>query len=384
MRNDFRQLKFKLFLQIAATAAATSLMGLLIKKFFRDGLLRSPFSENFVRFCEKVFHMTHPAALQLYQDLFQKNRDILFMVVYIGLLLLMITLTISRVTRYFDEVSRAMDGLLTEDSTPIHLSSELAAVEDRINGVKVTLLQKRREALEAEQRKNDLVVYLAHDIKTPLTSVIGYLELLESSAELSEAERDRYTAVALEKAHRLEQLIGEFFDITRFHLQEQPLSRDKIDLSLMLCQLADEFYPVLESRQMRAEVSGEHDLWLLGDANLLARAFNNLLKNAVSYGRDGSVIRISVTRAGAYGARVIFANEGDPIPPDKLKTIFEKFVRLDDARSGNTGGAGLGLAIAKEIIARHGGVISAESDAESTRFIILLPASPPRHSLNKK
>lgn len=115
-----------------------------------------------------------------------------------------------------------------------------------------------------------------------------------------------------------------------------------------------------------------------------ARAFNNLLKNAVSYGRDGSVIRISVTRAGAYGARVIFANEGDPIPPDKLKTIFEKFVRLDDARSGNTGGAGLGLAIAKEIIARHGGVISAESDAESTRFIILLPASPPRHSLNKK
>ena len=306
------------------------------------------------------------------------------MMVYIGLLLLMITLTISRVTRYFDEVSRAMDGLLTEDSTPIHLSSELAAVEDRINGVKITLLQKRREALEAEQRKNDLVVYLAHDIKTPLTSVIGYLELLESSAELSEAERDRYTAVALEKAHRLEQLIGEFFDITRFHLQEQPLSRDKIDLSLMLCQLADEFYPVLESRQMRAEVSGEHDLWLLGDANLLARAFNNLLKNAVSYGRDGSVIRISVTRAGAYGARVIFANEGDPIPPDKLKTIFEKFVRLDDARSGNTGGAGLGLAIAKEIIARHGGVISAESDAESTRFIILLPASPPRHSLNKK
>ena len=153
MRNDFRQLKFKLFLQIAATAAATTLMGLLIKKFFLDGLLRSPFSENFVRFCEKVFHMTHPAALQLYQDLFQKNRDILFMVVYIGLLLLMITLTISRVTRYFDEVSRAMDGLLTEDSTPIHLSSELAAVEDRINGVKVTLLQKRREALEAEQRK---------------------------------------------------------------------------------------------------------------------------------------------------------------------------------------------------------------------------------------
>ena len=277
MRNDFRQLKFKLFLQIAATAAATTLMGLLIKKFFLDGLLRSPFSENFVRFCEKVFHMTHPAALQLYQDLFQKNRDILFMMVYIGLLLLMITLTISRVTRYFDEVSRAMDGLLTEDSTPIHLSSELAAVEDRINGVKVTLLQKRREALEAEQRKNDLIVYLAHDIKTPLTSVIGYLELLESSAELSEAERDRYTAVALEKAHRLEQLIGEFFDITRFHLQEQPLSRDKIDLSLMLCQLADEFYPVLESRQMRAEVSGEHDLWLLGDANLLARAFNNLL-----------------------------------------------------------------------------------------------------------
>ena len=378
MRNDFRQLKFKLFLQIAAAALATTLLGFLIKKCILEGLLRSPFSENFIRFCEKVLHMTHPSALQLYQDLFQKNRDILFMLLYIGLLLLMITLIISRVTRYFDEINRAMDGLLTEGSTPIRLSPELAAVEGRINEVKATLQQERREAAEAEKRKNDLVVYLAHDTKTPLTSIIGYLELLEDNPQLSEAERARYTSVALEKAHRLEQLNGEFFDITRFYLQDRPLSRDKIDLTLMLCQLADEFYPVLEARHMRAEVYGEQDLHLLGDANLLARAFNNILKNAAAYGRAGSVIRISASRAGMYGARLVFANEGTPIPPDKLKSIFEKFVRLDDARSGDTGGAGLGLAIAKQVIMRHGGVITAESDADSTRFVILLPASPPR------
>lgn len=378
MRNDFRHLKFKLFLQIAAAALITTLLGFLIKKCILGGLLRSPFSENFIRFCEKVLHMTHSSALQLYQDLFQKNRDILFMLLYIGLLLLMITLIISRVTRYFDEINRAMDGLLTEESTPIRLSPELAAVEDRLNEVKATLQQERREAAEAEKRKNDLVVYLAHDTKTPLTSIIGYLELLEDNPQLSEAERARYTSVALEKAHRLEQLIGEFFDITRFYLQDRPLSRDKIDLTLMLCQLADEFYPVLEARHMRAEVYGEQDLHLLGDANLLARAFNNILKNAAAYGRAGSVIRISASRAGMYGARLIFANEGTPIPPDKLKSIFEKFVRLDDARSGDTGGAGLGLAIVKQVIMRHGGVITAESDADSTRFVILLPASPPR------
>lgn len=378
MRNDFRQLKFKLFLQIAAAALATTLLGFLIKKCVLEGLLRSPFTENFIRFCEKVLHMARPSALQLYQDLFQKNRDILFMLLYIGLLLLMITLIIIRVTRYFDEVNRAMDGLLIEESAPIRLSPELAAVEGRINEVKATLQQERREAEEAEKRKNDLVVYLAHDTKTPLTSIIGYLELLEDNPQLSEAERARYTSVALEKAHRLEQLIGEFFDITRFYLQDRPLARDKIDLTLMLCQLADEFYPVLEARHMRAEVHGEQDLHLLGDANLLARAFNNILKNAAAYGRDGSVIRISAVRAGIYGARLVFANEGTPIPPDKLKVIFDKFVRLDDARSGNTGGAGLGLAIAKEVIMRHGGVISAESDADSTRFVILLPASPPR------
>ena len=179
-------------------------------------LLRSPFSENFIRFCEKVLHMTHSSALQLYQDLFQKNRDILFMLLYIGLLLLMITLIISRVTRYFDEINRAMDGLLTEESTPIRLSPELAAVEDRLNEVKATLQQERREAAEAEKRKNDLVVYLAHDTKTPLTSIIGYLELLEDNPQLSEAERARYTSVALEKAHRLEQLIGEFLILPAF------------------------------------------------------------------------------------------------------------------------------------------------------------------------
>jgi two-component system sensor histidine kinase VanS len=176
----------------------------------------------------------------------------------------------------------------------------------------------------------------------------------------------------LKKAYRLEDLINEFFDITRFNLQSIVLSKGKIKLAFMLQQMADEFYPILAPQGKKAEIYVPEDLILMGDADKLARVFNNILKNAVAYSYENSVIDISAGLQGEY-TFITFVNHGDPIPAQKLDTIFEKFYRLDSARSTDNGGAGLGLAIAKEIVAAHGGTITADSSVEHTVFTVKLP-----------
>ncbi len=140
----------------------------------------------------------------------------------------------------------------------------------------------------------------------------------------------------------------------------------------MLQQMTDEFYPILAPQRKQVSVDVPDGLTLWADADKLARVFNNILKNAIAYSYDDSVIEISAKQQDKYIV-ITFTNQGNPIPKEKLKTIFEKFYRLDSARSTNTGGAGLGLAIAKEIVNAHDGTISVESDTEKTTFTVKLP-----------
>ncbi len=245
-------------------------------------------------------------------------------------------------------------------------------IEDSLNQIKRTALKNEQAAKEAEQRKNDLVVNLAHDIRTPLASVIGYLSLLEEAADMPGEQRVKYIGITLEKAYRLEQLIEEFFEITRFNLSSVVLNKGKINLSYMLAQIADEFYPMLAPGEKQVTVHAPEELILWGDADKLSRVFNNILKNAVAYSYDKSIIEITAD-TGKGEVILQFVNSGDPIPVQKLETIFERFYRLDASRSSKTGGVGLGLAIAKEIVTAHGGTISAQSEGDKTTFTVVLP-----------
>ena len=231
---------------------------------------------------------------------------------------------------------------------------------------------KERLILEEVNKKNDLIAYLAHDLKTPLTSVVGYLSLLEEVPELPVAQRAKYVNIALDKALRLETLINEFFDITRYNLHEIVLDKENIDLSYMLNQLTDEFYPILQTKGNAVIVDSKDDITVYADPVKLARVFNNILKNAISYSYANTSITISTGISGG-DVYISFSNSGKTISKEKLTAIFEKFYRLDDARSSNTGGAGLGLAIAKEIVSQHGGSIVATSENETTTFVVKIP-----------
>lgn len=243
---------------------------------------------------------------------------------------------------------------------------ELKAVKDELE-------IQRQAAGQEQKRKKDLVAFLAHDLKTPLTSVVGYLTLLRDKPGLFPAERERYTAVALEKARRLESLLEEFFDISRMELHQDVDKWEKVQLTLLLEQITDEFYPLLEDKDLKLEAEIAPGLAAMGDADKLARVFDNVLRNAVSYSHQGETIRLTaVLEEGKVHIRI--ANRGLGIPEKELSNIFDRFYRLDAARSTRTGGAGLGLAIAKEIVDDHGGSIAAESTGEDTIFHIVLPA----------
>ena len=228
-----------------------------------------------------------------------------------------------------------------------------------------------RARREAEQRKNDLIMYLAHDLKTPLSSVIGYLTLLHDEGEIAPALREKYLSIALDKANRLEDLINEFFEITRFNLSAIELQYGAADLSRLLEQLTFEFQPMLREKNLTCALSTPETFPIRCDANKLQRVFDNLLRNAVLYCYPGTEITVTAERVGNF-AVVRFRNRGDTIPPEKLSRIFEQFYRQDTARS-STGGAGLGLAIARQITQLHGGSLTGESRDDTVTFTVTLP-----------
>jgi two-component system sensor histidine kinase VanS len=329
--------------------------------------------DSIVQFLKNTLHLHENVALLIYRFIFYNNIEGITLIAIFAFLAILLKVSISWFTKYFDEVSAGMDRLAEESDNEITLSPELDFMENKMNQIKNNLEKQKKAALDAEQRKNDLVVYLAHDIKTPLTSVIGYLSLLDEAVDMPPEQKAKYVGITLEKAYRLEQLINEFFEITRFNLQTIVLNKEKINLLFMLQQMADEFYPILTSQNKQVSVNVLDDLMLLGDADKLARVFNNILKNAIAYSYENSTIDISAKQQDK-NIVITFTNQGNPIPQAKLKIIFERFYRLDSARSTNTGGAGLGLAIAKQIVTAHHGTISVESTQENTTFTVKLPA----------
>ncbi len=376
MKSKFRALKKKIFLQVVLTVVIAAVVGSILLHVLIDGVLQNPFAETFINLCERVLRLNASSAKTAYYALFQRFKPLWLGIGFVLLLLVIFYFALSRMTRYFDKLSEGLDRLTDETDEDIHLPAELDFMEKRLNAVRETLRKREKDAKEAEQRKNDLVVYLAHDIKTPLTSVIGYLNLLDEAPDMPAEQRAKYVDITLQKAYRLEQLVDEFFDITRFNLQTIVLNREVLHLSFMLRQLADEFFPILSPQHKEARVEAPDELLVYADPDKLARVFNNILKNAAAYSFPDSVIAI---RASLEEDSVVvsFVNHGREIPPESLTTIFEKFYRLDSARSSNTGGAGLGLAIAREIVLAHGGDITAASENGVTAFTVTLPASRP-------
>ena len=367
-RDDYRLLKNKLLIRtFGMLFFAFAFLATLYSLF-----LRGHIANAFVGFLDNFVYHDYDQALNVYSMYIRNYMSLFFIVLSLILFAIILRFYLNGFSKYFKEINRGIDALIEENTGDIVLSSELTVTEKKINHIKHTLEQRKLATELAEQRKNDLVVYLAHDLKTPLTSVIGYLTLLRDENQISEELREKYLSISLEKAEHLEDLINEFFEITRFNLSNITLEYSRVNLTRMLEQLTYEFKPMFLEKNLKCELEIVPDTMIKCDVNKMQRVFDNLLRNAVNYSFADSTIRIISTQ-NEGNLNIKFTNFGNTIPQEKLERIFEQFYRLDTARSSRSGGAGLGLAIAKEIVELHGGSITAKSENDIIEFEVTIP-----------
>ena len=330
------------------------------------------FADWIVSLLEHFMQITHGQAFYIYHNYFREYKEVFFGSAIVLVFVFLLGHLFRWMTRYFKEIDEGIDALLAKDGERIFLSVEMLPFERKLNAVKQELERQKAEILHGEQRKDELVMYLAHDIRTPLTSVIGYLNLLEETPDMPAEQRVKHVHITLEKANRLEEMVNEFFEITRLNTGQIRLSKERIDLYYMLVQLCDELSPALDSHGNGVVLDLDEELAVYADPDKIARVFSNMIKNAAAYSYPNTEIRIYAEREENH-VDISFQNRGKTIPAEKLPLLFDKFYRLDSSRVSDTGGTGLGLAIAKEIVSLHGGTIRAVGEEDTVTFILRLP-----------
>ena len=370
LNKEFQTFYTKVFIRLTVMF----FMAVLLIYFLRFTVLRGHFADFIIDILQNAFLMEYDAAYSLYTQVFRNHMDMIMIIALVIAFLIIFRIFLRWFTKYFEEIGKGMDSLIEDGATEVSLSPELLPMERQLNTIKHIIEKQRRDMSAAEQRKNDLIMYLAHDLKTPLASVIGYLNLLRDEGKISDELREKYLSVSLDKAERLEDLINEFFEISKYNLTTITLQYSKINLGRLLEMLLYEFQPMLKEKDLKCNLRVPEDIVMKCDADRMQRVFDNLLRNAVIYSFHGTDIDITVTRQ-EESVMISFTNHGDTIPAEKLERIFEQFYRLDASRSTSSGGAGLGLAIAKQIVELHHGTIQARSQDEVIEFEVVLPVS---------
>lgn len=287
---------------------------------------------------------------------------------------------IRKLRRSIQQVTSGNYGVQCE----VEYDDELGSLAANINVLSKTLLAKEKEseklkekeraALDvernAERQKNELITNVAHDLRTPLTTIVGYLELIKDDTALSKEDVHKYSGIAYEKSIRLQEMMDDLFEFTKLDNADIKLNKSMINLSGLIMQMTDEFYPSFKDCNITPIVDlPEENIYVQGDGQLLARVFDNLISNALKYGYHNTDLKIEVSGDEKY-ATVKVINHGDTIASEDIPLLFNKFYRTDSSRNSKTGGTGLGLAITKNIVDLHHGDISVTSDDQITAFIV--------------
>ena len=301
--------------------------------------------------------------------------SLLYVMTGIGVFTVTFLLLQEKSLKYISRISDAMQNISEGDlNTYVEVEGddEFSTMAANLNKMVKDLRDLMEKEREAERTKNELITNVAHDLRTPLTSIIGYLELLSGPTKLPAEVEKKYINIAYVKTKRLEKLIEDLFGFTKLNYGKISMHVSSVDLVKLLSQLLEEFYPNFVDRNLSYEFqSNVPAMVITADGNLLARVFDNLINNAIKYGADGKRVLVKL-HADDEIVTVEVINYGYVIPAEELPLIFNKFYRVEQSRSTNTGGTGLGLAIAKNIVDMHGGDISVASDLSGTVFTVKL------------
>lgn len=300
---------------------------------------------------------------------------LLYVLLGIGVFSVSFLLLQSRSMRYISRISSAMREIAEGDlnvTLDVEGDDEFADMAENLNNMVEELRQLMDRERESERTKNELITNVAHDLRTPLTSIIGYLELLSGPVKLNEEMQKKYLDITYKKSKRLQKLIEDLFGFTKLNYGKFSMKVSKVDIVKLLSQMLEEFYPNFMEKNLAYELQSNVTAKVItADGNLLARLFDNLINNAIKYGSEGKKIIVKVDATDTV-VTVSVTNFGYVIPKEELPLLFEKFYRVEQSRSVNTGGTGLGLAIAKNIVDMHGGTIGVTSDLNGTVFTVKL------------
>ena len=300
---------------------------------------------------------------------------LLYVLLGIGVFSVSFLLLQSRSMRYISRISSAMREIAEGDlniTLDVEGDDEFADMAENLNNMVEELRQLMNRERESERTKNELITNVAHDLRTPLTSIIGYLELLSGPVKLNEEMQKKYLDITYKKSKRLQKLIEDLFGFTKLNYGKISMKVSKVDIVKLLSQMLEEFYPNFMEKNLAYELQSNVTAKVItADGNLLARLFDNLINNAIKYGSEGKKIIVKVDATDTV-VTVSVTNFGYVIPKEELPLLFEKFYRVEQSRSVNTGGTGLGLAIAKNIVDMHGGTIGVTSDLNGTVFTVKL------------
>ena len=300
---------------------------------------------------------------------------LLYVLLGIGVFSVSFLLLQSRSMRYISRISSAMREIAEGDlniTLDVEGDDEFADMAENLNNMVEELRQLMDKERESERTKNELITNVAHDLRTPLTSIIGYLELLSGPVKLNEEMQKKYLDITYKKSKRLQKLIEDLFGFTKLTYGKISMKVSKVDIVKLLSQMLEEFYPNFMEKNLAYELQSNVTAKVItADGNLLARLFDNLINNAIKYGSEGKKIIVKVDATDTV-VTVSVTNFGYVIPKEELPLLFEKFYRVEQSRSVNTGGTGLGLAIAKNIVDMHGGTIGVTSDLNGTVFTVKL------------
>lgn len=309
--------------------------------------------------------------------------DIFVVTIFSVLLLVMYFILFThRFVSYVREILNGLEHMKSGelvDEIPVRGDDEFAEIAASINEMRENLSVTLENQRNTEKMKDEMITNVAHDLRTPLTSILGYLDLLTQGDMLTKEQQQKYLGIVSNKARQLETLIKDLFDYTRYDKNKVRIKKEILDLNLFMPQIVEEFYPSFEENHLECRTDFyQGALNIEANGDLLARAIGNLMSNAIKYGADGKVVEVKTgildeTEERGKMIYVSVVNYGKIIPAEDLDKIFDKFYRVEGSRSLKTGGTGLGLAIAKNIVNLHNGRIWASSDENGTKFTIELP-----------
>ncbi len=315
-----------------------------------------------------------PEATITYNVVNVSNSHLALILTFIVFIVSFVIIT-NRKMKYLDEIAYGLK-IIASGNLDYRIKEkgddEIRNIAYNINNMAKEIGEKIQAEREAEKAKADLITNVSHDLRTPLTSVMGYLGLVIDNRYKSEEEMHEYLNIAFSKAERLKLLIDDLFEYTKLNNDGVSLSKSNVNLSEFLSQLLEEFFPILDENNLTVYKKFENEKLIVSiDTLKMLRVFENILTNAIKYSYKPGEIIVALYEDNDY-AIIVFRNKGDHIPKEKADKLFDRFYRTDESRNSNTGGSGLGLAISKNIVELHGGAIWAQSIGNNINFYIKL------------